>query len=87
MPRSDTELMPSPRSTRPFTKRHPFMVIAYSRAGRRTEAIQLVQKLASLNPPQESIFMAQAYATLGENEAALAWLTRSVDARERVPSG
>jgi hypothetical protein len=26
--------------------------------------------------------MAQAYAALGANEAALAWLTRSVDARE-----
>jgi TolB-like protein/DNA-binding winged helix-turn-helix (wHTH) protein/tetratricopeptide (TPR) repeat protein len=66
----------------PALRNTPRMVIAYSRAGRRTEALQLVQRLAAVNPPQESIFMAQAYAALGENEAALAWLTRSVDARE-----
>lgn len=66
----------------PTLRHSTSMAIAVGRAGRRAEALELLRTLASANPPQQSIFMAQAYATLGENEAALAWLTRSVDARE-----
>ena len=66
----------------PTLRHNTSMAIAFGRAGRRAEALELLRTLASANPPQQSIFMAQAYAALGENEAALAWLTRSVDARE-----
>jgi len=66
--------------------RTTLMVQALWRAGRRDDARRLIGSLTSVTPPIESILMATAWATIGDKEEAIAWLTRAVETREtRAP--
>jgi tetratricopeptide (TPR) repeat protein len=63
-------------------RRTTLMVQALWRAGRRDDARRLIGELTAVTPPIESILMALAWATIGDKEEAISWLTRSVDTRE-----
>jgi DNA-binding winged helix-turn-helix (wHTH) protein/TolB-like protein/tetratricopeptide (TPR) repeat protein len=66
----------------PPLQRTTFMAFMKLRAGRREEGLHLLRELTAATPPIESNFMASTWASFGDHEQAISWLTRAVEARE-----
>jgi serine/threonine protein kinase/tetratricopeptide (TPR) repeat protein len=76
------------RSIVEFTKGDPFfvsfLVWAYDKSGRRTEAVRLLEeaKARSHGQPVRAESMGMLYAAVGDKDHAFEWLQRAVQARD-----
>lgn len=76
------------RSIVEFTKGDPFfvsfLVWAYDKGGRRTEAVRLLEeaKVRSQDRPVRAESMGMLYAAVGDKDYAFEWLQRAVQARD-----
>jgi DNA-binding winged helix-turn-helix (wHTH) protein/TolB-like protein/tetratricopeptide (TPR) repeat protein len=66
----------------PPLRRTTFMAFMKLHAGRRDEGLRLLRELTAATPPIESILMAVAWASFGDHEQAISWLTRAIESRE-----
>jgi TolB-like protein/DNA-binding winged helix-turn-helix (wHTH) protein/lipopolysaccharide biosynthesis regulator YciM len=51
----------------------------YGRMGQREKALSLIEKIKAQDTPWKSMFLAEAYAGMGENDEVFAWLNRACD--------
>ena len=65
----------------PDSAANPYLGAAYAMAGRRKEALAILEKLESSQPDFGSVAMAVLYTSLGEREKAFAMLEKAYTAR------
>ena len=65
----------------PDSAANPYLGAAYAMAGRRKEALAILEKLESTQPDFGSVAMAVLYTSLGEREKAFAMLEKAYTAR------